>query len=147
MRKRAQVVAAFAAFVYLAAGLWAFAAPLSFATNVATYPPYNQHLIHDLGAFQIGLGAAALAALLCTDALVAVLVGVAAGSVMHEMSHITDQLLGGRPTDPYTIGAFAVVVLVGLLAAARAFARRGTPPRDGAAQRGTERNAEGSASR
>lgn len=31
-------------------------APRSSDLTVATFPPYNQHLLHDIGAFQIGLG-------------------------------------------------------------------------------------------
>lgn len=120
MRTLAQIIAGVAALFYVVLGLWAFAAPRSFYDTVATYPPYNEHLFHDLGAFQLGLGAAALAGLLFADALTAVLTGIAAGSVLHEVSHITDRMLGGRPSDPYTVGAVALVVVVGALAAARA---------------------------
>ena len=42
---------------YLVVGGWAFARPESFFSSAATFPPYNQHLLHDAGAFQIGLGA------------------------------------------------------------------------------------------
>lgn len=41
----------------VAAGLWAMTAPRGFYLTVAHFPPYNAHLIHDIGAFQIGLGA------------------------------------------------------------------------------------------
>jgi hypothetical protein len=37
----------------LSLGLWAVAAPRSFAGWIS-FPPYNEHLIHDAGAFQIG---------------------------------------------------------------------------------------------
>ncbi|HET7094322.1 MAG TPA: hypothetical protein VFI22_12605, partial [Thermomicrobiales bacterium] len=37
-------------------GVWAFVAPASFADFVAF--PFNLHLLHDIGAFQIGIGAA-----------------------------------------------------------------------------------------
>ena len=40
----------------LALGIWAFFAPASFADFAAF--PYNRHLLHDVGAFQIGLGVA-----------------------------------------------------------------------------------------
>jgi hypothetical protein len=36
-------------------------------------PPYNEHLIHDAGAFQLGIGVAVLAALWWPDGLVAAL--------------------------------------------------------------------------
>src|SRR5215212_9317849 len=38
----------------LALGIWAFFAPASFADFIAF--PYNRHLLHDVGAFQIGIG-------------------------------------------------------------------------------------------
>jgi len=38
----------------LVLGIWAFFAPASFADFVAF--PYNRHLLHDVGAFQIGIG-------------------------------------------------------------------------------------------
>ena len=44
----------------LAFGIWAFFAPVSFADFVAF--PYNGHLLHDVGAFQIGIGATVLLA-------------------------------------------------------------------------------------
>jgi hypothetical protein len=31
--------------------------------SVATYPPFNEHLLHDIGAFNLGLGATLLLAL------------------------------------------------------------------------------------
>ena len=56
-------------------GFWAFSAPESFSRFI-DYAPYNQHLIHDAGAFQIGIGAALLLALVCPDALLMALTGV-----------------------------------------------------------------------
>src|SRR5215208_5817921 len=46
----------------LAFGIWAFFAPTSFAEFVAF--PYNRHLLHDVGAFQIGIGTTMLLALM-----------------------------------------------------------------------------------
>ncbi len=43
---------------YLVTGAWAFLAPLSFFSKVATFPPRNIHLLPDAGAFQVGLGLA-----------------------------------------------------------------------------------------
>lgn len=119
MRRVAQVIAGFAAIFHIGVGVWAFSAPLSFFANVGSFPPYNEHFVHDVGAFNLGLGAAALAALLVSDSLVAVLAGIAVGAVMHEIAHIMDRLLGGHPSDPYTLGGVALIVLAGLLAAVR----------------------------
>ena len=44
-----------------------------------------------------------------------------------QIAHITDRVLGGHPSDPYTLGGFAIIVLVGLLAAARSLDRRRSP--------------------
>ena len=126
MRSAARIIAGIAAVFYLGVGVWAFAAPLSFFEKVGPYPPYNEHFIHDIGAFNLGLGAAAVAGLLFADALVAVLLALAVASVMHEIAHITDRLMGGHPSDPYTLGGFAVIVLIGLLAAARSIDKRRT---------------------
>ena len=124
MRNAAKLIAGIAAVFHLGVGLWAFAAPLSFFTNIGPYPPYNQHFLHDIGAFNLGLGAAAVAGIFLSDTLVAVLTALAVAAVMHEIAHITDRLLGGYPSDPYTLGGFAVIVLVGLLAAARSLDKR-----------------------
>jgi hypothetical protein len=116
MRTSIKVFAAVAGLFYLTFGLWAFAAPESFFDAIATYPPYNEHLIHDLGAFQIGIGAAALAGLVLSDALAAVLAGVAAGSLVHGISHIVDHGLGGRSSDPLTVTLVGLVALLAFLA-------------------------------
>ena len=46
----------------VAFGVWAMVGPRSFFDTLATFDPYNQHLIQDIGAFQIGLGAVLLLA-------------------------------------------------------------------------------------
>lgn len=103
-----------AAAFFLVTGIWAFAAPKNFYDVVATYPPYNEHLFHDAGAFQIGLGVTAAAALLWRDALRVALAGLAAGAAVHAVSHVIDRDLGGRSTDPWTLSVFAVLLLVAL---------------------------------
>jgi hypothetical protein len=115
VRVIAKVIAALAAAFYLALGSWAFAAPVSFAENIANYPPYNEHLVRDGGAFTIGLGVAALAGLLLSDALAAGLAGVAAGSLLHGVSHIVDHGLGGRSSDRWTVSAIGIAILGGFV--------------------------------
>ncbi len=107
-----RVLTAIAAVVVGGAGLWAFIAPRSFFDVVAVYPPYNQHLIHDLGAFQLGLGAALLLGLVLRDALFAVLGGNAVGALIHFFSHVEDRSLGGHASDPFTVGALALLLVV-----------------------------------
>jgi len=104
--------AAAVALLSLAAGGWAMAAPSSFYRTVAPFPPYSQHLIHDIGAFQIGLGACLAAGLVLSDALLAVLAGNTAGAVAHVVSHLMDRGDGGHPSDPLSITAVALLLAV-----------------------------------
>ena len=80
-------------------GVWAMAGPQSFFDALATFDPYNQHLIQDIGAFQIGLGAVLLLAAAPEpgDGLSIALVGVGFGMVAHTISHAVGTDLGGKP--------------------------------------------------
>jgi hypothetical protein len=108
-----------AAAFYTLFGAWALLAPQSFFETVAPFPPYNEHFLHDAGAFQLGLGAALLAALARRSALVAALAGAAVASVLHAGAHAVDGHLGGRPTDPWVLGLLAAAVVVALVLAWR----------------------------
>jgi len=99
--------------IMIGAGLWAMIAPRSFYLDAAPFPPYNRHLFHDIGAFQIGLGACLAASLVFKDALVVVLVGNACGGVAHFVAHVLDRSQGGHDTDPFVFGILAAL-LVGL---------------------------------
>lgn len=110
----AVAAAVLAALAFIVPGIWAFFWPTSFYDNIATFPPYNRHLFHDLGAFQLGVGAALLGALLWTDALFVALLGGAVGMVMHAISHFLDHGLGGRDSDAWVLGLVSLIVLIGL---------------------------------
>ena len=116
-----------AAAFYTLFGAWALLAPRSFFETVAPFPPYNAHFLHDAGAFQLGLGAALLAALARRSGLVAALAGAAVASVLHAGAHAVDGHLGGRPTDPWALGLLAALVVAALAIAWRAEAA--APPR------------------
>jgi hypothetical protein len=107
------------AAVFLVFGVWAFADPESFFDEVATFEPYNQHFIQDIGAFQIGLGAVLLLAVLVPgqDALAVGLLGTGAGSAVHVVSHIIGNDLGGRPESdiPIFIALTLVLLVPGVL--------------------------------
>ncbi len=105
----------------LALGIWAFSAPASFADFVAF--PYNRHLLHDVGAFQIGIGATMLLALLWADGVMIVLAGYVVGTGFHLASHIVDQHVGGHDYDPLVLGFMVIIGLVGMYARAHAPAR------------------------
>ena len=105
----------------LVLGIWAFFAPASFADFVAF--PYNRHLLHDVGAFQIGIGATMLLALLWADGVMVVLAGYVVGTGFHLASHIIDRNVGGHDYDPLVLGLIVVIGLIGIYARARAYAR------------------------
>jgi PPOX class probable F420-dependent enzyme len=76
-------------------GLWALVAPRSFA-DFADFPPYNHHFLHDLGAFQFGIGVTLLVALIWRDALALGLVGFLVSNTVHAVNHAVDLHLGGH---------------------------------------------------
>jgi uncharacterized membrane protein len=111
----ARVVAIAAGILFVGGGVWAMAASESFFDVLGPFPPYNQHFVQDVGAFQIGLGAVLLIAAFSprADILAAALLGVGIGSVAHVVSHVLGIDLGGRPAlDIPALTALAVVLLV-----------------------------------
>ena len=99
------------ALVFLIPGAWSFLWPESFHRTIATFDPFNLHLFHDLGAFQLGIGVALLGALFWRDALTVALLGGFAGAAVHFVSHVMDRDLGGRASDPVTLGILAAILL------------------------------------
>lgn len=111
----ARYLAAVGAFFYLISGGWAFAFPVGFYETVATFSPYNLHLIHDAGAFQLGIGIGLLAAAVLGRGLTAALLGAAAASLLHIAAHVLDIHLGGHPaTDLPVLLLMAAILLVAL---------------------------------
>lgn len=99
-----------AAFVLF--GIWAFTAPQSFFESLARFEPYNAHLIRDIGAFQVGLGAVLLLIAFLPDAHGAALLGVGVGGVFHAIAHLIDRDLGGSPgTDIPVFSLLAAMLL------------------------------------
>jgi hypothetical protein len=109
-----------AALTFLVPGAWSFFWPESFHEHVAMFDPFNLHLFHDLGAFQLGIGVALLGALIWNDALVVALVGAVTAAIVHFASHLMDRDLGGRASDPLTLGILAAVLLLALFLRLRA---------------------------
>jgi hypothetical protein len=116
----ARVLAAVVGTFYLFSGGWAFLFPSGFYSTVATFAPYNLHLLHDAGAFQMGLGVALLAAAVADRGLSPVLSGVLAGSLFHLLAHLLDVGLGGHPATDLP----ALTLIVALLAFALALELR-----------------------
>ena len=105
----------------LVVGIWAFFAPASFAEFVAF--PYNRHLLHDVGAFQIGIGTTMLLALMWKDGVMVVLAGYVVGSSFHLLSHILDRHIGGHSYDPLVLGVMVTVGLAGMYLRSRVSGR------------------------
>lgn len=108
-----KVIAVLGAAIMLGFGLWAFLDPRGFYKGVAVWPPFNKHFIHDIGAFQIGLGLTLLLALVRGDALFVALAGVGVGAAVHAAAHWIDRDLGGKTTDPWVMTALAALLVVG----------------------------------
>jgi hypothetical protein len=108
----------------LALGLWAFLSPQSFYDQIATWPPYNKHFLHDVGAFQAGLGATLILAAFVGDALVVALSGAALGSVIHALAHFIDRANGGRSSDPAALGLLAALFVIAAIFRARELRER-----------------------
>jgi hypothetical protein len=105
------LAAAFAAYD-IGLGLWAFFSPESFYANIASFPPYNRHLLHDVGAFLAGLGAALAFGLRDWRLLSAAAAGNAAAALLHLVSHIEDAGLGGHTYDVPALALLAALSLV-----------------------------------
>jgi hypothetical protein len=119
------LVTVVAAVVFLVFGLWPFIDPESFFDDVAEFEPYNEHFLHDIGAFQIGIGATlAIALWRRSDAILAALAGAGIGSAFHTVAHIRDNDLGGQDSDAFVFGVFTAI----LLAAAVWRLMSGEPP-------------------
>ncbi len=118
-RRLATGLAALVGTAFLGLGVWAFVSPESFAAVAANFPPYNEHYLHDVGAFQIGLGSGLFAATVVADGLLVGLIAATAAAAVHTVSHVIDRNLGGRTSDPYTVGSLALLLLLALALVAR----------------------------
>jgi hypothetical protein len=107
------------AALFLLPGAWAFADPASFYDAVALFPPYNRHLLHDIGAFQLGIGTALLLGVAGWSGLRVALWSAAVAAVLHAISHIVDRGLGGRDTDPLALSVAAAVLVAAAVASGR----------------------------
>ncbi len=93
-------------------GLWAYGWPRSFADFI-DYAPYNRHLIHDAGAFQIGIGVSLAAALTRLDGVLVALSGFIVASGLHTISHQVDRHIGGHGSDVPTLATLSLIAVIG----------------------------------
>ena len=116
-----RVVGAVIGAFYLVTGAWAFLAPMSFFSAVATFAPLNIHLLHDAGAFQVGLGLALTVPVALRAPLQGPLIAVLGASVLHVFAHVEDIRLGGHPTtDLPVLSLVCVALAVALVVEVRA---------------------------
>lgn len=102
---RAYLIAAtaFVGTVTTGIGIWCVLDPPSFARAVGFGE--HQHFLHDVGAFQIGLGITLLLALIWADALAVALAGFIVANTVHTVNHVMDLDLGGSPAQAWALGA------------------------------------------
>jgi hypothetical protein len=122
------VVAGGAGVFFVVTGLWAMLFPQTFFDAVATFEPYNQHLVQDIGAFQLGLGAVLIIVLFVRDALAAALLGVGVGSAAHVVSHVVGHDLGGTPA--VDIPFFTIITVLLAVAGGVRWRRAATSDRE-----------------
>lgn len=120
--RAARAIALAAGAFYIVVGLWAILAPDSFFGVIAPFPPFNRHLFHDLGAFQVGLGLALVLGATARGALMPALLAVLAASLLHLASHLEDRALGGHSTDLVGLGLLCALLLAAVVLERRATA-------------------------
>ncbi|MCI4064494.1 hypothetical protein MRQ36_18565 [Micromonospora sp. R77] len=113
MRSVVRVVAGLLGIGSLVVGVWALVAPGSFSAAV-NFPP-SEHFVHDVGAFQLGIGATLLLALIWSDGLAVALGGYLVAAVAHTVSHAIDGEIGGSVVQTGLVLLTAVLALAALL--------------------------------
>ncbi|MFJ8577207.1 PPOX class F420-dependent oxidoreductase [Micromonospora sp. NPDC093277] len=117
MRALVRGVAALLGVASVVVGVWALTRPDSFSSAVG-FPPH-EHFVHDVGAFQLGIGVTVLLALIWADALAVGLAGYAVGGAAHTVSHVLDTPLGGSAAQTWAVGLSTVLAVVALVARLR----------------------------
>jgi PPOX class probable F420-dependent enzyme len=91
-------------------GVWCLVDPGSFAKSVGFEE--HEHFLHDIGAFQLGLGVTLLLALIWSDALATALAGFLVANTVHTVNHVMDLDLGGSAAQAWLLGAASVGLVV-----------------------------------
>jgi hypothetical protein len=99
----------FVAAAQILPGLLAFLAPGGFYDTLAPYPPENDHVLRDVGSWQIALGLAALVAVRRHSWRVPMLAILTVQYGLHAVSHLID--VGN--SDPSWNGPVELALLVG----------------------------------
>ncbi len=89
-------------------GIWCLIDPNSFADAVGF--DAHRHFLHDVGAFQLGLGVTLLLALVWADALATALAGFVAANTVHTVNHVVDLNVGGSVAQAWVLGVVSVAL-------------------------------------
>jgi hypothetical protein len=100
--------------VMLAFGVWSLVLPRSFAALI-DFSPYNEHLLHDVGAFQIGIGVSVLVSLMWSDSIGVALVAFIVAGTIHAINHAIDRHLGGLSYDQWALAALVLIAVAALI--------------------------------
>lgn len=114
MRTLVRATGALLGVLAVITGAWALTRPESFSQFV-NFPPHR-HFLHDIGAFQLGIGATLLLALVWADAIAVALAGYLAAGVAHTVVHVQDRHLGGSTVQTWLIGLLSLLAAVALVA-------------------------------
>ncbi|CAM3156381.1 PPOX class F420-dependent oxidoreductase [Mycobacterium colombiense] len=106
-------VTAATAIVTAGIGIWCLVEPASFADAVGFEA--HRHFLHDVGAFQLGLGVILLLALIWSDALATALAGFLVANTVHTVNHIVDLDVGGSAAQVWALGAVSVALVLALV--------------------------------
>jgi hypothetical protein len=102
---------------HLALGLSALAIPRAFYDAIASFPPYNDHFVRDIGSLYLALGAVMLVAARRRSWQAPVLAFTTLQYAIHTLSHLVD-ITGGNPKwlgAATAAGLAALTVLFGWL--------------------------------
>ncbi len=116
MRRRfAKIVLVVGAVFYGGPGLWAVINAHSFINRVEKAP--NVHILHDMGAFMVGLAIFTIGSLILSDKILTAFVSLIVVSALDAYVHFSDMHLGGiEKSEPWDIAGMLIVLLLGLAA-------------------------------
>ena len=95
-------------------GVWSLLFSRSFAALI-DFPPYNVHLLHDVGAFQIGIGVSVLVSLMWSDSIGVALVAFIVAGTIHSINHALDRHLGGHSYDHWGLASLVLLAAAALI--------------------------------
>jgi uncharacterized membrane protein YjjP (DUF1212 family) len=95
-------------------GVWSLLFPRSFDALI-DFPPYNEHLLHDVGAFQIGIGVSLLLSVIWSDSIGVALVAFIVAGMIHSINHAVDRHLGGHLSDQWALGGLVLLAVAALI--------------------------------